>query len=72
MCCFLLHDILKMKFEDLNLMCCCAKPNKYYQYLCKIGSVKFDHGGAALQHLNVVYVTGLFWNVSILSFKIHP
>ena len=48
MCCFLLHDILKMKFEDLNLMRCCAKPNKYYQYICKIGSVKFDRGGAAL------------------------
>ena len=47
MCCVLLH-ILKMKFEDLNLMRCCAKPNKYYQYICKIGSVKFDRGGAAL------------------------
>ena len=47
MCCFLLHDILKMKFEGLNLMCCCAKPNKYYQYVCKIGSFKFDRGGAA-------------------------
>ena len=46
MCCFLLHDILKMKFEGLNLMCCCAKPNKYYQFICKIGSVKFDRGGA--------------------------
>ena len=42
MCCFLLHDILKMKFEDLNLMRCCAKPN-----ICKIGSVKFDRGGSA-------------------------
>ena len=48
MCCFLLHDILKMKFEGLNLMCCYAKPNKYYQYTGKIGSVKFDLGGAAL------------------------
>ena len=48
MCCFLFHDILKTKFEDLNLMRCCAKPNKYYQYICKIGSVKFDRGGAAL------------------------
>ena len=36
MCCFLLHDILKMKFEDLNLMRCFAKSNKYYQYICKI------------------------------------
>ena len=39
MCCFLLHDILKIKFEGLNLMRCCAKSNKYYQYICKIGSV---------------------------------
>ena len=49
MCCFLLRDILKIKFEGLNLMCCCAKPNKYYQYICEIGSVKFDRGGAALK-----------------------
>ena len=48
MCCFLLHDILKMKFEDLNVMRCCAKPNKYYQYICKIGSVKFDRGRTVL------------------------
>ena len=33
MCCFLLHNILKMRFEGLNLMCCCAKLNKYYQIL---------------------------------------
>ena len=66
MCCFHFHDILKMKFEGLNLMCCCAKPNKYYQYVCKIGSVKFDRGGAALKmkfdvNLNVVLVIFMYW-----------
>ena len=49
MCCFLFHDILEMNFEGINLICCCAQPNKYYQYICKIGSVKFDRDGAALK-----------------------
>ena len=35
------------KFEGLNLMCCCATLKKYYQYICKIGSVEFDRGGTA-------------------------
>ena len=29
-------------------MCYCAKPNKYYQNICKILSVKYDRGGTAL------------------------
>ena len=42
----ILHDISKINFEDLNLICCCAKSNKYYQYMYKI------------DHLNLI-VTGL-------------
>ena len=68
MCCFLLRDILEIKFEGLNLMCCCAKPNKCYQYICKIGSVKFDRGGAALHFFLCakIFLTNCMFCVLIL------
>ena len=57
MCCFL-HDILKMKFEDLNLMCFCAKPNKYYNTYVKFDQLSSIVAGL-LKTYSLVYYSSL-------------
>ena len=43
------HMLFSSSYQQGSiLMCCCAKQNKYYQYICKFWSVQSDRGHAPL------------------------
>ena len=48
------HMFCSSQFESSILMFCCAKQNKYFQQLCKIWLVQFDHDHAPLHILQTL------------------